>query len=316
MNRMILVAISIVLLMPTMAAAQLAGANTKGDIGLLSGTQPPPGFYVVPVFYQYSPDSALDKNGDELPPILGGGSIDIKAGVVGLLWVSDFKIFGANYSAAIWPALANGKLQFPVLEINRNLSTGFADLYIQPFTLGWHLDRADFTAGLGLFAPTGKYETSGENNTGLGMWTYEIFGGTTLFLDKAKSWNFATTASYEIHGKKEDSDVRVGDILTLEGGLGKSFMKGAFNVGVAYYAQWKITNDDFGLDSDLPDGPLFGKHRVYGFGPDVTIPLASKKKFWGSLNLRYFWETGARTTLQGSTFIATLAFPIPSIPLQ
>ena len=51
-------------------------------------------------------------------------------------------------------------------------------------------------------------------------------------------------------------------------------------------------------------------------GPEVTIPLASKKKLYGFLNLRYIWETGARTTLEGNTFLLTLSFPVPSIPLQ
>ncbi len=108
----------------------------------------------------------------------------------------------------------------------------------------------------------------------------------------------------------------MGDILTLEGGLGKSFMDGAVNVGVSYYAQWKLTDDDFGLGFTPPGGPVLDRHRVFGFGPEVTLPLASKSKLYGFLNLRYFWETGARTTLEGNTFLATFTFPIPSIPLQ
>ena len=52
------------------------------------------------------------------------------------------------------------------------------------------------------------------------------------------------------------------------------------------------------------------------FGPEVTLPIASKKTLFGFLNLRYFWETGARSALQGNTFVATLTFPIPGIPLQ
>ena len=196
------------------------------------------------------------------------------------------------------------------------MDTGFSDLYIRPFDLGWHTDRADFNAGVGLYAPTGSFDIIADDNHGLGMWTYEVYGGTTVYFDKEKTWHFAAAAAYEKHGKKDGTDIRVGDILTLEGGIGKSFMEGAMNVGIAYYAQWKVSNDDFGVDFTLPGGPLFGKHRVYGFGPDITIPLASKKKLYGFLNLRYFWESGARTTLEGNTFAATFSFPIPSIPLQ
>ena len=89
-------------------------------------------------------------------------------------------------------------------------------------------------------------------------------------------------------------------------------MQGAANVGLAYYAQWKVTEDDLGIDLDL----AIGKHRVYGVGPELTFPIATKKKLIGFLNARYLWETGARTTLQGNSFVLTATFPIPSIPLE
>lgn len=88
------------------------------------------------------------------------------------------------------------------------------------------------------------------------------------------------------------------------------------NVGVSYYAQWKLTNDDFGLDFALPGGPVFGKHRIYGFGPELTVPIASKEKLYALLNVRYFWESGARTMVEGSTLLITASLPLPSIPLN
>jgi hypothetical protein len=148
------------------------------------------------------------------------------------------------------------------------------------------------------------------------MWSYELFGGTTVYFDEARSWHFATLASFETHGKKDNTNIRVGDLLTLEGGLGKSFMDGALVVGIAYYAQWKITEDDLGLGFSLPGGPMTNKHRVYGVGPELVLPLASKKTLYGFLSLRYLWETGARSTLEGNTFVATFTIPVPSIPLQ
>jgi len=304
------------LALPAISHAQLSGHNTKGDFGLQSGTQAPPGFYVVPLFYDYTADTLRDSNGNPFAPLGGDGSVDAQALIAGFVWVSEYKIFGGNYGFAAFPGVTNNAITFPVIETGAKTSTGLADLYIQPIVLGWNTERADFTAGLGIFAPTGEYEVLGDSNRGLGMWSYELFGGTTVYFDKARSWHFATTAFYETHGKKDGTDFRVGDILTLEGGLGKSFMDGAVNVGIAYYAQWKITDDDFGLGFIPPGGPILDRHRVYGIGPEVTIPLASKKKLYGFLNLRYFWETGARTTLEGNTFLVTISFPVPSIPLQ
>jgi hypothetical protein len=311
-----LAAIFIAFLFPMVGHAQLGGHNSKGDFGVLAGTQAPPGFYIAPMLYNYSADTARDKNGDKFAPLGGGGDIEANAGIVGLMWVTDKKILGGNYSFSVWPAYTNNTLQLPILEDDIKSGTGLADLYVRPIDLGWHTDRADFVAGIGVFAPTGDFDADSDTNRGLGMWSYELFGGTTVYFDEAKTWHFATVAAYETHGKKDGTDMRVGDILTLEGGFGKSFMEGALSVGVAYYAQWKMTNDDFGFDFSPPAGPLIGKHKVYGFGPDITIPLASKKKLYGFLNIRYFWESGARTTLEGDTFVVTFSFPVPSIPLQ
>jgi len=306
----------LVLLFPLSSHAQLNGHNTKGDFGLQAGTQAPPGFYVIPLLYDYRADTLRDRNGDSRPAIENGGSVDAQAANVGLMWVSDKKILGGNYGFAIWPGVTNNALAAPVIGVDEKTSTGLADIYIQPFTLGWNTARADFIAGLGLYAPTGEWKLGGDSNRGLGMWGYEVFAGTTVYFDEARTWNFAMLAAFETHGKKDDTDIRVGNLLTLEGGLGKSFNDGMFNVGIAYYAQWKISKDDLGLDISLPDAPLSHKHRVYGFGPEATFPIASKKTLYGFLTLRYIWETGGRSTLEGNTFVAQFSFPVPSIPLH
>ncbi len=63
------------------------------------------------------------------------------------------------------------------------------------------------------------------------MWTYEPFLGATVYFDEKKTFSLATTAYWEIHGRKEDTDVKVGQILTLQGGLGKSFLGGGLIIG-------------------------------------------------------------------------------------
>jgi hypothetical protein len=298
--------------------AGFAGSNTKGDFGLQSGTQLPPGFYLVaPMYYRYDADTLKDRDGNQvnLDP-QERGSLVANAYVLGLIWVSDHKILRGNYSFQVYPGFTDNTLEAPILGLNESVSTGFADLYFQPINLGWHTDRADFTAGLGIFAPTGEYELGGSDNRGLGMWSFEVFAGSTIYLDEAKSWHFATTAFYETHSDKKNTDIRVGDILTLEGGLGKSFMDGLINVGAAYYAQWKLTEDDLGFDSQLSSGRGVGKNSVYGVGPELTVPIATSKKLYGFLNTRYIWEFGAESTLEGETLVITLTFPMPSVPLQ
>lgn len=313
-HRHTLAALLLLVLLPASSLAQLSGHNTRGDLGMMSGTQAPVGMYGVGMWYDYTADTLRDRSGDSFPATTGGGSVDVRAVVAGLLWTTEIQLLGGNYGFAIYPALTDNATELPALQTDTETSTGLADTYIQPLILGWTTGQADFTAGLGIYAPTGRYDADADDNRGLGMWSYEAFAGTTVYFDEARSWHLAATAFFETHGEKDDSDVRVGDIVTIEGGLGKSFMDGAANVGVAYYAQWKVSRDDFGATP--PSGPLVGKHEVYGIGPEVTVPLASKSKLYGFANLRYFWETGAKSTLEGETLLLTLTFPIPSIPLQ
>jgi len=304
------------LILPAGVHAQFLGHNLPGDAGLMSASQPDPGTYFAPLYYGYRGDTLRDRNGDAIaydPERLG--SLDVNGYGIGIWWVSDKKLWGGNYSLMVAPAWTDNKFEAPILGLVAEVKTGFTDLYVQPINLGWHKDRADYNAGVGIYAPTGRYDATADDNLGMGMWTLELFGGGTWYLDEAKSWSFATTASYEFHSKKEDSDIRVGQILTLEGGLGKSYMDGAVVVGLAYYAQWKVTDDKFPGDLDLLPG-LIGKNRAYAVGPEVTLPLATKKTLWGFLNLRYLWEFGVRNSVEGNAFVATLSIPLGGISLQ
>jgi hypothetical protein len=152
------------------------------------------------------------------------------------------------------------------------------------------------------------------------MWSYEPFLGTTIYFDEQRTLSLATTAFWEFHSEKEDANVKVGQILSLEGGAGKSFLGGGLIVGAAYYAQWKLTEDRL-ASFMLPGGGSFepglaNKHKVFGFGPDVTLPVASRTKLFALVNVRYFWEAGATSKTQGRTLAVTATFPIPSVALR
>lgn len=287
-------------------SAQLSGHNTKGDFGLLAGSQAPPGFYVVaPLYLRYEADTLRNRDGDSNRLDF---SLDVNAYIFGFLWVTEKKVLGGNYSFQIYPAFTDNALEAPALDVDDSVSTGFTDLYVVPLHLGWQKPRADFVAGLGIYAPTGRYQAGADDNLGLGMWSFELFGGTTLYFDEARKWHFATTAFYETHTEKEGSDVKVGDLLTLEGGLGRSFKDGAIAVGVAYYAQWKLSQDRFGFE--LPIDTDIGKHQVFGLGPEVTLPIVAKQKLIAFLTARYLFELDAESTTEGDTFFLGLTFPV------
>jgi len=286
-----------------------------------SGSQPQPGFYAALFYLRYDTDTIKDREGNVVRPAPNSpGSIGLSAAAPILWYVSKARVLGANYGTLVVLPWANGALEAPAFTVGQAIDTSFADMLIRPVDLGWHSKGADVTAGFQFYAPTGTYERGGSGNVGRGMWTYEPFVGSTVYFDDKRTVSLATTAFWEFHGNKKDTSTQVGQIVTLEGGLGKSYLGGGLILGAAYYGQWKLTRDQL-AEFVLPGGigqvvDFPGKHKVLAFGPDVTLPVASKSKLFALVNIRYLWETGARLKTQGNTLVVTSTFPVPSVKLK
>jgi hypothetical protein len=281
---------------PPLALAQLLTQHIKGAVGLKSGSQPPPGGYVpLPVFYIYNTDKVKDRNGDTLPV---NASITSAFFGVGYSHVTNKKILGGLYGfAVLFPVGANNRIQGT--EIDANPGAGFTDSAFTPISLGWHGARADVITAFNIFAPTGRYTDGADDNTGLGMWGFEPVVGTTLYLDGEKRYHAAAELSLDFQSKKEDSETKVGNQMNIDGGIGVDLLKGGLSTGLAYYAAFKLSDDEI---QGLPGILIRGKNRVFGLGPEATLAIAANDKVYGFVTVRYFWEPYARTTTQGSSF--------------
>ena len=319
------VRITLAALLPLGAAearAQLNGENVLGDYGVMAGTQPAPGFYAGFLYYLYDTDTIRNGAGERIfVDQSRSGSLTSQAICPTFTWVSPYRLLGGSYGAMATFTLANAGIEAPTFGLDKTVSMGRGDLYVMPFQLGWYLGRADAIASFAFVAPTGRFEAGASDNLGKDMWSYEFSGGGTMYFDQKKSLSLATSAFWELHSKKRSeitlgpstlTDVKVGQILTLEGGLGKSFHDDLASVGAAYYAQWKLTEDEFGFTITPPGGAVIGKHRVWGFGPEVTFPVIARSKLISSVNVRYMRETGARIKTEGQTLLVTASFPLPS----
>ena len=299
-------------LAPHAVYAQLNGHNIRGDVGVGSGTQAPPGTYGGFVIVNYDTDTLKNRDGETFNTT---GKVGVNALAPLIAWVGPKKVLGGHYGfTVVLPPVQTNALAAPVFGLDSDTGHGIGDMYLQPLNLGWNTPRADYLVGVGFFLPTGRYAVDASDNIGFGMTSFELSAGTTAYLDTAKTLRASATAYWETHSQKKDSDTTVGDLLTIEGGLGKSFLKGAASVGLAYAAQWKVTADDFG--SRVPNRVAeFSKHRVFGLGPDITLPIATKKKLIAFLNVRALWEAGAHSTTEGRMLVVTTTFPVPSISL-
>jgi len=299
------------LAMATTAHAQLSGLHVKGDAGLDSGTQAPPGAYYGSVIYSYDTSRITNQFGTQ---VNATGNVDVWAGLGLINVVTKKKFLGANYGFMVIPASGlNTALELP--RLTKGTGAGFGDTYIQPVSIGWHASGADVTAGFAIYLPTGRHSAGNPNsdNTGLGMWGFEPSIGTTVHLNKAKTWSASTLASFEFNTDKRGTSQHVGNLLTLEGGIGRKFLKGAAKLGAVYYAQWKLSDDTL---TGLPALIVQGKNRATAVGPELTIPLATKNTLFGFFTFRYEFEVYVRAATQGNALIMTAVFPFKPIRLR
>lgn len=288
------------------AHAQLKGGHILGAMGLQSGTQAPENTLSVYVpGYLYDACTLRNSDGDEA---LANPDITMFITGAGASYVSDFKILGANYGATILLAFASNTIQGNSVDSKNSLA--FTDMFLQPVQLGWHTKKADFVFSYSLYLPTGRFKAGASDNAGLGMYMNEFSAGTTLFFNDKKTFHFSTLLGYEINGKKKDTDIKTGDILSIEGGLGKTFYmlnaektapKSILNAGLIYYLQYKVSNDKipFGNIVLEPD-----KDKVAGLGAEVNYFHIGCRT---SAGLRWVSELSAESRFQGNTFFLTLA---------
>jgi hypothetical protein len=305
--RLILWSCLIVTIFPVLSQAQYKGDHIPGFLGLSSGSQAPPGLYMGNVVWVYPTSTVKEDDGRSI----NRGSLTSTADIILVSVVTDYKVFGANVGgSAAFPFIKN-RIQLNSLDLN----TGFAytDMFVSG-TLGWHVKRADITAGYNLYIPTGRFSSTGTDNTGLGMWGNELTVGTTVHLDQKGLWNAAANFGLEFHTDKSDTNINVGDLGTIEGGLGKTFYKKVsgpipmiINLGLAGYAQFKVTGDS---GSDIPPALRGFKDRVFALGPEFNMYIPKPRL---TFLVRYEPEFGARNRTQGQTILFSIVWVAKSL---
>ena len=143
---------------------------------------------------------------------------------------------------------------------------------VHPIDLGWHLAaRPTSRATCRCMRPPGRYVAGGSENTGKGMWTYEPFrGGDRLPSTRKKLLSLAADRFLGVAREQEGTDIQVGQILTLEGGLGKSYLGGGLIVGAAATPSGRSRPTSLG--KALPSGrrdrrPGALEHQAQGLRP-------------------------------------------------
>jgi hypothetical protein len=296
------------LFVPLRAQAQYRGDDIPGFLGLQSGTQAPPGVYVGNVVWVYPTSTIKDNSGHavNLP-----GSLTSAAEIILVNVTTNYKLFGGNIGGSAGFPFIKNRIELNSLDVSTSLA--YTDMFLGA-SLGWSLKRADVMAGYNLYIPTGRFSQGASDNTGLGMWGNEFTIGSTVYLDQKKLWNAAGTFALEFHTDKSGTNINVGDMGTVQGGLGRTFYKKVsgpvpliMNLGVAGYAQFKVTGDS---GSDIPPALRGYKDRVFALGPEFNIYIPKPRL---TLLVRYEPEFGARVRTQGQTVVFSIAWVAKSL---
>ena len=133
------------------------------------------------------------------------------------MYTTNFKLSGGTFGAVFDLPIATASITTPQIGLNAG-GAGLTDLYIQPFTLGYHFARVDFLVAYGFMAPTGRYtrNPNSSDNIGSGYWGNDITGNATVYLTKNKATTANLATVWEIHGQKDGTNITPGQAFTME----------------------------------------------------------------------------------------------------
>jgi hypothetical protein len=297
---------------PIPACAQQKPQWMPGQEGLNAGILPSPGITFVNVDTNYNA-SAFNGPGGKALPVTGTYDIWVVENV--FYYVPPVKVLGGNLGFMVmYPTPASGSLvadfpHFPSLAVSGG-GEGIADTWIQPFTLGWHLKRADIWVGDAIMYPTGRYAPGASNNIGSGYYGNHLQTGTTYYITKNKGTSANLFTDWEVHGQRPGTDnthETPGQAFTDEWGVGqilplkKNFTQ-LLQFGVIGYDQWQLTANSGTVSIGgiiVPAGlaPLYSVHAVGG-QLNYILPV---KNF--SLFFKYEHEYAASSHFVGNTCV-------------
>lgn len=265
------------------------GHYVSGIEGIKAATFPGEGFYWRMYNVNYTANRYNDNSGNKA----GRFNADIYVLANRFIYNTGYQLLGADFGFDVIVPIQNTNLRMAGAFDREKF--GFGDILVEPLILAWHGERWDALVAAGVYLPTGYYKSSNPASPGKGFWTFMGTAGGTVFLDAEKSWHASILARYEVHTRQEDTHITPGNDFHFEWGAGKTFA-GLYDVGVAGYCGWQMTDDSGSGSGDL-------REKTYGIGPELGAAVPSLGLH---VSLRSVWEFENRNASQGNITTLTL----------
>ncbi|MCX6981604.1 MAG: transporter [Verrucomicrobia bacterium] len=200
------------------------------------------------------------------------------ADTIGVVYQSDLSLLGGKYAAALaipfmWMEVKAGtELTGPggrtIARGVRDTASDIGDITFYPFMLGWKALGGDlkYDIRLGIYAPSGGFETGRLANTGKNYWTFEP-GFSVSWLSSKIGTEVSVFAGFDFNTKNGATDYQTGTQFHVDATIEQHLpLFGGF-VGVGanafYYQQ---------LTGDSGSGATLGsfKGHTAGIGPVVS----------------------------------------------
>lgn len=287
---------------PTLAAESGQSPYLNGYRSFLAGVIPPaPGVYVAndTIFYHGTISSVVLSGRAQ-----AGVRADLMGDILAPTYVSKSKLLGGTYAASVAVSVLQVDVDAGLRTPNRIFFThddkvGLGDVIVAPLILGWHFGGHIFAnVSVSAIVPLGTYNVDDLANSGRNFWTLLPQAAVSYF-DPKSGWDASLAFSYVATTRNKATDYDTGDILHLEGAIGKQF--GKAKVGVAGYAMRQISDD-------TGSGAVLGafRSRVYGVGPALQYTFGESIPI--QVTLKWAREFDAKNSLQGDSIMLNAGF--------
>lgn len=188
---------------------------------------------------------------------------------------TDVKLLGGSYAfAVVIPVVkveVEGEVRGPLGNTFRasDRASGIGDITLYPIMIGWAKGDLKYDVRLGVYAPTGDYETGQLANVGKNFWTVEPSAAVSWLSSKI-GLEVTAFAGLAFNTRNDATDYNSGDVFHLDvtvaehlplGGLG------VIGVGASAFYYQQITGDS-GSGADVL-GDMKG--QTVGVGPVVSL---------------------------------------------
>ena len=293
---------------PALADEGGIGVYVPGVYGNLGMAKvPPEGFYLLdfPLF------ASLDT---EIASRAGVIHIDIDAplfaNAIVPLWLTDKKIFGGNYGAAVGIVVAglgvDSMVEGPGGNFfeNDDSNVGFGDVYAVPLAITWHKKNTYYLVYEGINVPLGEYQVGACCNIGLNYWAFDT-NFTFTYHNPKRLVEFDSNIGYMYNLENNDTNYKSGANVHWDYTIGFNLSE-RLQVGISGYVYKQVAGDS-GSGATLGDF----KGEGVGIGPSVSYVISTKRP----LVLQFEWihDVHDKNRLSGDWFVFTIVARIPPI---